>query len=198
MCGRYYIAEEHSEAEMQRIINEVNRRNAEVKTSGEIFPTDSVPVVAVSRSDKPAVFAMEWGLDAGDGRRVINARSETAAEKPMFSDSMKNRRCLVPATNYFEWEKRGKVRMKHAISADGAGMIWMAGIYRMEEGRPVFTILTRQCAEKISFIHDRMPVLLSGNARGAWLDRKIDAAEILENAVTDVNFAPMEGQIAMF
>lgn len=199
MCGRYFIAEEHSEAEMQRIINEVNRRNSEsgIKTSGEVFPTDKVPVVAVGKSDRIGAFAMEWGYTAHDGRRIINARSETAAEKSMFADGMKARRCLVPASNYFEWEKKGKERTKHAVRGKG-GMIWMAGIYRFEDKKPVFTILTREPAGNISFIHDRMPVLLEGKMREMWLDRNVDAGYVLERACLDVDFEPISGQIAMF
>ena len=105
MYGRYYIAEEDCAAELQKIIEQLNRRGAEVKT-GEIYPTDTVPVLANNKSMVITPFAMKWGYTLPDGKQIINARSETAADKPLFRDGMLQRRCLIPATNYFEWEKR--------------------------------------------------------------------------------------------
>ena len=153
MCGRYYIDDGIDSGELQEIIDAVNRHsNADqVKTSGEIFPTDTVPIIANSRAMAPSAFAMSWGYSLPDGKRIINARSESAEEKPMFRDGMAQRRCAVPATNYFEWERAGKRKTKYAIRPAGGGLMYMAGIYRMESGRPVFTILTRSPAESISF-----------------------------------------------
>ena len=92
MCGRYCIAENVTE-DLRHIIEEINRRggNSEkaVKTSGEIFPTDLVPVLANNKNMKPTAFAMEWGYTLPDGRRIINARSETAHEKGMFKEGLK-------------------------------------------------------------------------------------------------------------
>ena len=109
MCGRYYIDDGIDSGELQEIIDTVNRRsNADqVKTSGEIFPTDTVPIIANSRAMAPSAFAMSWGYTLPDGKRIINARSESAEEKPMFRDGMAQRRCAVPATNYFEWSVPG-------------------------------------------------------------------------------------------
>ena len=92
---------------------------------------------------------------------------------------MRHRRCLVPAAHYFEWEKRGKDRIKYAIRPGGAAVMYMAGIYRLENGAPVFTILTREPAAAISFIHDRMPVILPKEAAGDWLNIRYDAGDVL-------------------
>lgn len=105
MCGRYYIAKEDSAAELQEIIEQLNRRGAEVKT-GEISPTDTVLVLANNKSMVITPFAMKWGYTLPDGKQVINARSKTAADKPLFYNGILQQRCLIPATNYFEWEKR--------------------------------------------------------------------------------------------
>ena len=99
---------------------------------------------------------------------------------------MRHRRCLVPAAHYFEWEKRGKDRIKYAIRPGGASVMYMAGIYRLENGAPVFTILTREPAAAISFIHDRMPVILPKEAAGDWLNIRYDAGDVLAGAVQDV------------
>lgn len=193
MCGRYYIAEEDSAAELQEIIEQLNRRDIAVKT-GEIFPTNTVPVLANNRRQEVQPFAMKWGYSMGDGRRpVINARSETAADKPLFKDGMAQRRCLIPASNYFEWAKQDGQRVKYAIRQRSSHMIYMAGLYRIEHGtEPVFTILTREPAQNIAFIHDRMPVILPEDATCDWLNLRYKADEVLKAAVLDVEFAPAE------
>lgn len=189
MCGRYYIPEEDSAAELQAIIDEINRKHGDtaIKT-GEIRPTDVAPVIANSRSMVASAFAMRWGYSMLDGKTVFNARSETAATRPMFQDGMSQRRCLVPAAYYFEWEKSGKERVKYAIGQDGCRVLYMAGIYRIEHGIPAFTILTRTPANNISSIHDRMPVILPIEAKADWLNPKFMADEIIRAAVMDVHF----------
>ena len=97
MCGRYYIPEEDSAAELQQIIDQLDRKGHRVKT-GEIFPSDTVPVIANTKNLQPSPFAMPWGFTLPDGKLIINARSESAAEKPMFRDGMLQRRCLIPAS----------------------------------------------------------------------------------------------------
>ena len=154
MCGRYYVPDEDSAADLREIIEQINRRaNAgPVVKTGEIAPSDVAPVLA-------------------------NA---------LFRDGMRHRRCLVPAAHYFEWEKRGKDRIKYAIRPGGAAVMYMAGIYRLENGAPVFTILTREPAAAISFIHDRMPVILPKEAVSDWLNIRYDARDVLAGAVQDV------------
>lgn len=100
MCGRYYI--EIEDSELRSIIAEVER-NSSVNT-GEIYPTNNVPVQAKDGS----ITVMRWGFPRFDGKGVIiNARSETASSKTVFARPMMEGRCLVPASWYFEWEKRG-------------------------------------------------------------------------------------------
>ena len=171
MCGRYYIAEDDVEEELVKIIEEVNRRvnladqDGKLKTHGEVFPTDVVPVIANDHDSSPAAYAMKWGYKLQNNRPIINARSEEATEKPLFKDGMLQRRCLIPASGYYEWEKRGKEKIKYAIKPSGTNVVYMADIYRMEDGRPAFTILTRAVSPAIAFIHDRMPVILPEAAR---------------------------------
>lgn len=113
----------------------------------------------------PSAFVMKWGYSLPDGKVVFNARSESASSRPMFQDGIVQRRCLVPAAYYFEWEKRGREKIKYAIGQNERGILYMAGIYRLEKGVPVFTILTRSPADSIAFIHDRMPVILPNEAK---------------------------------
>ena len=108
VCGRYYLAHSNADQpsdELNRIIAALNRKKtpASLKTSGEIFPSDIVPVLANNRQMEIEPFAMRWGYSFPNSRPIINARSETASLKALFKDGMLQRRCLIPASNYFEW-----------------------------------------------------------------------------------------------
>ena len=196
MCGRYYIAEDDMTEEIARIIDDINRKNTPegLKTSGEIFPSDVVPVLANSRKQDVQPFAMRWGYSYPGNRPIINARSETASTKPMFKDGMLQRRCLIPASNYFEWEKRDGKKIKHAIRPVGSRMLYLAGIYHLEnhEGviTPTFTILTREAAPGIAFIHHRMPVILPGDYVSDWLNINYKADEVIQSALLDMEHHP--------
>ena len=188
MCGRYYIAEDDAAEELRQIIEAVNRRNPNAKTSGEIRPGDTVPVLANSPSLQPGAYAMHWGYTLPDGKLLFNARSETAAEKAIFKDGMAQRRCLIPATCYFEWEHRGKDKIKYAIAPTDSNMIYFAGIYRKKSNHASCTILTREPAQSIAFIHNRMPVILPAEAVGDWLNVRYEATDVLKAAQTEMGY----------
>ena len=200
MCGRYFIDMTPDDDALEEILRDLNRRGLlkrdagrpAPKLSGEIFPTDVVPVIACGREPgsgrpgKPRPFAMRWGYTLTGGRRVINARSETAAQKPIFGDGLRARRLLIPASGYYEWERHQTGRRKYAIRAKAGGALFMAGVYRFEAREPVFTILTRQSEANIAFIHERMPVLLTREAAGEWLSPGCDALCLLRGAALSV------------
>ena len=192
MCGRYFIDGDDLPEELERILEELNRKNTpkNLKTSGEIFPSDVVPVLANSRRQDVQPFAMRWGYSFPGGRPVINARAETAAEKPLFRDGMRQRRCLIPASSYFEWERREGQKTKYAIHPAGAEMLYLAGIYNLEnhDGAvvPSFAILTRSAAPEIAFIHDRMPVILPPDCARDWLKVENRADEVLRRALQEM------------
>ena len=192
MCGRYFIDGDDLPEELERILEELNRKNTpkNLKTSGEIFPSDVVPVLANSRRQDVQPFAMRWGYSFPGGRPVINARAETAAEKPLVRDGMRQRRCLIPASSYFEWERRDGQKTKYAIHPAGAEMLYLAGIYHLEnhDGAiiPSFAILTRSAAPEIAFIHDRMPVILPPDCARDWLKVENRADEVLRRALQEM------------
>lgn len=189
MCGRYFIDLDMDDGTLAQIISDLNRRGAgeSLKTSGEVFPTDLVPVLARSRAGNEKPFAMRWGYTLSNGRRVINARSETARERAMFAEGMQARRCLIPASGYYEWRRQEKARDKFAVRTDGGGTMYMAGLYRYEGGAPVFTILTRAPAPSVAFIHDRMPVILPPDAAREWLNPMCSAQDVLQKAALSVS-----------
>ena len=194
MCGVYYIGED-AEQELWEIVAALNRRAEgtlpSFKTGGVIRPSDAAPVLANNRALRPTPFAMKWGYTL-PGRKglLINARSETAMEKPLFRDGMLQRRCLIPATDYFEWEKTPEGKRKYTLRPHGKRLFWMAGLYRMEANTPVFTILTKSPAESIAFIHDRMPVILPEEEKSDWLDMRCPPERVLPYAVKDLEYQP--------
>ena len=185
MCGRYYIDENDP---LLRGFVDTARRKGEVK-SGEVFPGDTAAVVANSRKLELGVFPMRWGMERPGGGLVINARSETAANKPMFRESARLRRCLVPASWYFEWERRPEGKTKYALRPERGGIVYLGGLYTLDrDGTPRFTILTRDAAPGIAFIHDRMPVLVPPEKRDDWLSQQLTLDELLSYAETDVKY----------
>lgn len=188
MCGRYHI-DDGRDAVQQYLISDEAEQGPDQGRAGagrDIFPTDPAPVVTMGAHSAPVILSMRWGYTLPDGRKIINARSETAAEKPLFRQSMQRYRCAVPATHYYEWRRVGRQRVKYAIRPVGSGHFYMAGCYRFEGQVPVFCILTRAVSPSIAMIHDRMPVILPSMALRDWVDPLCDPKEMLLHAVLSV------------
>lgn len=197
MCGRFFVPEEISgdeflEAMLEEATARLTAMTGEKQVArGEVLPSATVAALARGRNGSVGAYPMRWGFRRHDGKGlIINTRSETALQKPMFRPSMMERRCLIPADRYFEWEKRGKEKTKYAIRPKRSGMIYLAGIYRFEEDQklPVLSILTREPAPEIAFIHDRMPVIFTGGNHGEWLSRGADPEELLRLCEQEMEF----------
>ena len=100
MGGRFYVPEDASIRMIRTILEQLEHRNVKVKT-GDVFPGDIAAVIASNRQMQPRPFAMEWGYHLSNGKRLINARSETASQKTIFADGIRQRRCLIPARHYY-------------------------------------------------------------------------------------------------
>ena len=210
MCCRFYmemspklrpIVEAAQKSRLYQ--NNVARIAKRLTTEGEVYPDMLVPVLASNKAGEKAVFPMIWGYNfEGIRHPIANARSETAAEKPSFKDGWAAHRCIIPASWYFEWEHistaSGKTRAgdKYAIQPKGSDMTWLCGLYRMEDNYPHFVILTREPGESISFIHDRMPVILPEEAVGKWIDPNLNPHMLLSSALTDMAFEKDSGSRA--
>ena len=199
MCGRYFTDFDGAEyREMLTMLYHKNDQGANrlMLNKREVFPTD----LAVAL-DPSGPRAMRWGFSRFDGKgRIINARSETALEKSMFRTPMcshmpaaQTGRCLIPASGYFEWETREKQKIKYKLRPAKEGVFTFAGLFRSEAGAetPVFVILTAPAAEGISFIHDRMPLILSPEQREAWLNDADSAARLLEEGTREIVYEPV-------
>jgi putative SOS response-associated peptidase YedK len=177
MCGRYTIFTEDEIIEMREIINEISKTfGPQAIKTGEIFPADTVPLVALA-DGKIEVTRGTWGFPSWEpGKRpIINARSESAREKRMFAEPLRQGRCVVPSTGYYEWMREGKKAAdKFMLREPGSKMLYMAGVQRQYqdkggEWRNHFVILTREPTAFISAFHDRMPVILRKDEIARWL-----------------------------
>lgn len=201
MCCRYYI---DPDSEVEPYIRAAERSPLKERlerelskpmlTSGEVRPTDLVPVIAPDKSRIPTVFPMFWGFHLPDSKvPIINARVETAREKVTFRESWENRRCAIPASYYFEWEHlktdsgKKKTGEKFRIQPEGNSIVFFAGLYRIEVIKgvkvPVFTILTTEAEEEVRFIHDRMPVMLAKDDADRWIRMNWDTKGVNETFI---------------
>jgi putative SOS response-associated peptidase YedK len=189
MCGRFYIPPDDDESGFEAILAQVNKifKDSPVLSQmkrGEIFPTEIVPAVTAE-----APTLMKWGFSRYDGKGpIINARLETADEKPMFKKAYQQHRCLIPAGHYYEWRKEGAYKQKYAI---GTGKpVYMAGLYTLSKDTPLplFVILTRPAASGIAFIHDRMPVIVPEHVRQKWLAAPVSTRELLDASEEELKY----------
>lgn len=207
MCTRFYMElspELRPYVELARhsplLSALVPRLGRALKTQGEVRPTDMVPVIAPARANhKPTVFPMVWGFtNPRAASPLVNARSESAGVRPFWKSAWENRRCVIPASYYFEWEHfvgsdgRRRTGTKYMLQPKGDKVLFLAGLYALEQRNgttvPVFAVLTREPWEGIRFIHDRMPVLLPKGAIRPWLDPGGRPEEVITQALTQMYY----------
>ena len=178
MCGRYTVFTENEILEMRVIIEEISRNfGPQAIKTGEIFPTNLAPVLSRNES-RIAPRPVAWGFPRWDGKgTIINARSETALEKRMFSRPLLTRRCVIPSTGFYEWAHMGGKAKKDKLlfCRPGEPMLYMAGMMDTFKGadgfaRDTFVILTTGANASMSPFHDRMPVILAPHEQEDWLD----------------------------
>ena len=156
----------------------------------EIFPSDVLPVVHRGKERDRSIHLMKWGFAPSYMKNlVINARSETIMEKKMFKESFERRRCILPVSGYYEWEKRydeeGKEeKVKREITMPNKEILSLAGIYDRFQDKDgqlfwAVTLLTKEADLSIAHVHDRMPVILTKELESEWLDTKHDQYESL-------------------
>lgn len=178
MCGRFLI-----DYEFRDLIDKYNLAKYQGSMNkGEIFPSQKVMTIV----QKYAV-AMYWGFDfKWSNKRIINARSETIFEKKTFKNLAKSKRCIIPASAYFEWQKRNDQKIKHKIFNDSQTILSLAGLYQVTKNDASekiyqFTILTKAADDAIRNIHHRMPVMIDENDIEEWLfSEKFDYSRLLE------------------
>lgn len=164
MCARFFVDDD-----VLDLLAEITDARETASTAlghGDVHPAQQAPVI----TGKQGAFCtdiMIWGFPRYDGKGlVINARSESVTEKPMFRDSVFLRRCVIPARHFYEWDA---VKSMVTFRRPEAPVLFMAGIYDQFAGQNRFTVLTTAANASVSRFHDRMPVLLERDELGAWL-----------------------------
>ncbi len=184
MCGRFAF---YSAREAMPALFGVEDAPA-VEARYNIAPTQHAAVVRLDGEGRRQAAMLRWGLvpfwakDLKIGNRLINARAETAAEKPAFRAAWSRRRCLVPADGFYEWRPSADGKTPWFISAANGEPFAMAGLWESwspgrgsdgpddsEEPVETFTILTTAAREPMSRLHDRMPVIMGAARSAAWL-----------------------------
>jgi putative SOS response-associated peptidase YedK len=177
MCGRYSLTD-FSQAFADRFnISDIEANNS---PRYNVSPTQVMPVI--TRNGGNWVQLMSWGLIPSWSREpkgFINARSETAAQKPSFRKAFRSQRCIVPASSLLERKKTPSGKLPYLVRIKGQELFGMAGLYdewRGPDGLPIrsYTILTCGPNELMAPIHDRMPVVLPPKAEELWLDPKAE------------------------
>ena len=152
-----------------------------------IAPTQPVGVVRLSPRTGEREWALTvWGLipswskDPGIGARMINARAETVGEKPSFRAAFKRRRCIVPASGFYEWKKSNGAKQPYYITSATGDLLGFAGLWEQWSGPDgeeleSCTILTTDPNEAVSALHNRMPVILAPEDFDEWLGKPGDA-----------------------
>jgi putative SOS response-associated peptidase YedK len=152
-----------------------------VEARYNIAPTQNILAIRQGSDGQREPAMLRWGLvphwakDLSIGNRMINARGETVAAKPAFRQAFKRRRCIVPASGFYEWTQSRAGKWPHFISMQDGSAMSFAGLWEQWRGsddEPVesCTIITTAATGRLADIHARMPVLLAASGFGDWLD----------------------------
>lgn len=206
MCGRYvYEAkdedlEQEFDAVVEKIIGNVARPRY------NIAPTQYVPTIRALEAER-AVGAMRWGLIPGWAKddqianHTVNARAETVAEKPAFRAAFKQRRCVIPASGFYEWQRassgKGAPKQPFYFFMKDKPVFGFAGLWEEwtepQTGDVIesCTIITTEANAVLAPVHNRMPVILKPKDYEQWLDARIKDAEKLKSLLAPYPAAEM-------
>lgn len=183
MCGRYTLA---TPAEALAEEFGVGGPLPEIYPSFNVAPAEEVAVVREDGGER-RLELLRWGLvpfwadDPGIGQRMINARAETAPEKPAFRAAFRNRRCLIPADGFYEWQRAaGGPKQPFHIRRRDRRPFAFAGLWEdWNDGEVIScTILTTDANEELKEVHHRMPVILDPEDYGRWLEPETDKEDL--------------------
>jgi putative SOS response-associated peptidase YedK len=185
MCGRYSLICIDDLGKRFRIFDPT----LGIRSHFNIAPSQVMPVIV--QHGKIEMVMMQWGLipnrvkDPAGTTRPINAKAETLAEKPMFCDLLKNRRCLVPASGFYEWKKEGTRKIPYYIHLKDSPLFAIAGLYDVwhdacNEAHLTYTIITTGANELVAPLHWRMPAILKREDENRWLTGDAPAPDAMK------------------
>ena len=183
MCGRFTNKAKPEEIENEFKVGKINPKLFATPRFN-IAPTQII-LVALELEGERIISNLKWGLipswakDGSIGSKMINARAETLAEKPSFKNAFKSRRCIIPASGFYEWQKQAKgAKQPFYFYLKDKDVFGFAGLYEewldKESGELVetCTIITTEANKVLEPIHERMPVILKPKDYDQWLDEK--------------------------
>jgi putative SOS response-associated peptidase YedK len=202
MCGRFYLTATPAQIKKQFKLDKV----APLTPRYNIAPTQSTPIV-VAEGNGRGLHISRWGLvpswshDLSHGARMINARAETVEEKASYRKAFQSRRCLVPASGFYEWQRQGTHKQPYKISLLRGTLMAFAGLWETwepEDSDPVesFTIITTEASKLVSEVHDRMPVIIAPADYNLWLTASpATAKELLVPYTRGLTLTPVSARV---
>lgn len=186
MCGRFALSENPQKfAEYFNLSGDLD-----LSPSWNIAPSTRICSITVDEKGRRHLHRMHWGLipswakDSTIGNKLVNARGETIAEKPSFRSAFKSRRCLIPASGFYEWKAEKRIKQPWYVSLKSGDPMAFAGLWETwhpKEGETVESccIITTDANALMQPIHDRMPVILSPDLWDNWLSQQVRQADKL-------------------
>lgn len=198
MCGRFVRSS--SIGEIAEHFG-VEKPSVEMEASYNVAPTQDILIIN-NRGEKQLIkchwgFVPPWSKDMSVGYRMINARSETVAEKPSFKAAFRKQRCLVIANGFYEWKKEKKRKMPVYVQLKSGKPFGFAGLYSVwispeDEKICTCTILTTESNALVSSVHDRMPVVIPRDKEDLWLDPNVHDIDMLKDLLQSFPSEDME------
>jgi putative SOS response-associated peptidase YedK len=186
MCGRFALNENPSRLAEHFLLS----GDVDLSPSWNIAPSSLICTINADMEERRHLHKMKWGLipswakDAAIGNKLANARGETVAEKPSFRYAFKSRRCLIPASGFYEWKTEKGVKFPWYISLKSGDPMAFAGLWEVwhpKEGETIESccIITTDANTLMEPIHDRMPVILNPDQWAIWLSQQENQADKL-------------------
>ena len=191
MCNRYAL--KHSKRQVRDVFEAEGEFDEHPRYN--IAPTQPVLIVRKEQGEKIRQFkTMRWGFipswakDTSIGLRTLNARSETVTTTPAFRDSIRTKRCLIPADSFYEWRKMGTVKQPYCFEVGQGDVFALAGLWdewRSPDGQVIesCTILTTTPNSLVADLHDRMPVIVAPAKYDLWLDPDVTDFESIRDVL---------------
>lgn len=188
MCGRFTYR--FTWQQLHELMNLIDWPSEELRPRYNVAPTQVAPVVRADADGRHGAM-LTWGLvpfwaaDASIGQKMINARADGVASKPAFREAFAQRRCLVPISGFFEWQKTGEAKGKQPFVIERVDRrpFLLAGLWerwtKVEAPLETFTIITTEANALLEAIHDRMPVIVDAGDAEAWLNPSNTDADAL-------------------
>ena len=194
MCGRYYV-DDDTAREIERIIRQVNDKII-AERSRDIYPSAKAPII-IGKDAQLAADEYMWGFPHFDKSKksvIFNARSETVMEKKMFKESMMQRRCIIPATGFYEWNAN---KDKYFFRSPNNQVLLIAGFYKAYPDQDRFVILTTDANETVKDIHNRMPLILEPKEVNQWVFEDAAVEFMLHKKPKPLD-RQIQGQMSLF